>query len=70
MENIARSRKSRIKKRSEDWESMKVEIAKELGLWPKVAENGWAGLSAADSGKLGGVFAARKKAAARRKTDR
>ena len=49
MENIARSRKSRIKKRSEDWESMKVEIAKELGLWPKVAENGWAAQVALES---------------------
>ena len=41
---------------------MKVEIAKELGLLSKVQDNGWAGLSAAESGQLGGIFAARKKA--------
>lgn len=62
MEEIKRSRKSKIKKRPEDWEKMKVEIAKELGLLPKVQDNGWAGLSAAESGQLGGIFAARKKA--------
>ena len=60
MEEIKRSRKSKIKKRPEDWEQLKVELAKELGLWPKVKNNGWAGLSAEESGRLGGVFAARK----------
>lgn len=55
-----RSVKSRMKKRPEDWEELKVEIAKELGLWEKVCESGWSGLSAVDSGRLGGVFAARR----------
>ena len=55
-----RSVKSRMKKRPEDWEELKVEIAKELGLWTKVCESGWSGLSAVDSGRLGGVFAARR----------
>ena len=55
-----RSVKSRMKKRPEDWEKLKVEIAKELGLWTKVCESGWSGLSAVDSGRLGGVFAARR----------
>ncbi len=64
MEKIKRSRKSRIKKRPDDWEELKVEIAKEIGLWPKVAAEGWAGLSAEESGRLGGVFSARKKALA------
>ena len=64
MEKIKRSRKSRIKKRPDDWEELKVEIAKEIGLWPKVAAEGWAGLSAEDSGRLGGIFSARKKALA------
>ena len=62
MEKIKRSRKSRIKKRPDDWEELKVEIAKEIGLWPKVAAEGWAGLSAEES--LGGIFSARKKALA------
>jgi small acid-soluble spore protein F (minor alpha/beta-type SASP) len=64
MEKIKRSRKSKIKKRPDDWEELKVEIAQELGLWPKVASDGWAGLSAEESGRLGGVFSARKKALA------
>ena len=61
-ETVKRSRKSRMKKRPEDWEQMKVEIAQELGLWDTVQKEGWSGLSAEDSGRLGGVFAARKKA--------
>ena len=64
MDKIKRSRKSKIKKRPDDWEELKVEIAQELGLWPKVASDGWAGLSAEESGRLGGVFSARKKALA------
>lgn len=51
-----------MKKRSDDWDQLKTEIAKELGLWDKVAANGWSGLSAQESGKLGGVFARRRKA--------
>ena len=64
MDHVKRSRKSKIKKRPDDWEQLKVEIAKEIGLWPKVASDGWAGLSAAESGRLGGVFSTRKKALA------
>ena len=60
-ERVKRSRKSRMKKRPQDWEILKQEIAKELGLWDKVKADGWAGLSAVDSGRLGGVFSARKK---------
>jgi len=56
------SRKSRMKKRPADWEQLKREIAQELGLWPQVKEQGWSALSAADSGRLGGIFAARKRA--------
>lgn len=55
-----RSVKSKMKKRPEDWEELKVEIAQELGLWDKVCESGWSGLSAVDSGRLGGVFASRR----------
>lgn len=58
---IKRSRKSRMKKRSDDWDDMKIEVAKELGLWDQVTSGGWSSLSAVDSGRLGGVFSARKK---------
>jgi len=60
-ERVKRSRKSRMKKRPEDWEELKQEITKELGLWDQVKADGWAGLSAVDSGRIGGVFSARKK---------
>ena len=39
----------------------KYEIAEELGLLEKLKAVGWAGLSAAESGRIGGVMAARKK---------
>ncbi len=61
MTEVKRSRKSRMKKRPEDWENLKQEIAKELGLWDKVRAEGWSGLSAAESGRLGGVFSKRKR---------
>lgn len=60
-EAVKRSRKSKMKKRPPDWEALKVEIAKEIGLWPKVEKEGWSGLSAVDSGRLGGIFSQRKK---------
>jgi len=59
---VKRSRKSKMKKRSEAWDSLKQEIACELGLWDKVQQYGWSGLSAVESGRIGGEFAKRKKA--------
>jgi hypothetical protein len=41
-------------------EVMKWEIAKELGLYDKVIENGWKSLSAKESGRIGGILAGRK----------
>ena len=46
-----RSRKSKMKRRTDGWEAAKAEIAKELGLW--------ASLTAAESGRLGGVLSGR-----------
>lgn len=40
---------------------MKYEIAQELGLLDRVKQVGWAGLTAKESGKIGGVLSARKK---------
>ena len=53
------SRKSKMKRRTEGWEAAKEEIAKELGLWDKVQAQGWAGLTAEESGRLGGVLSGR-----------
>ena len=40
---------------------LKYEIAQELGLLEKLKEVGWAGLSAAESGRIGGLIGARKR---------
>ncbi|MCL2187915.1 MAG: alpha/beta-type small acid-soluble spore protein [Defluviitaleaceae bacterium] len=40
---------------------MKYEIAQELGLMDKVRTNGWKGLTAKESGKIGGLMAIRRK---------
>ena len=40
-------------------ERLKYEVAEELGLLPKLQEVGWAGLSTAESGKIGGIVGAR-----------
>ncbi len=40
---------------------LKYEIAEELGLLEKLKAVGWAGLSAAESGRIGGLVGARKK---------
>jgi len=38
---------------------MKYEIAEELGLTDKIAENGWKSLTARESGRIGGILAKR-----------
>ncbi|MBC6695838.1 small, acid-soluble spore protein, alpha/beta type [Terrisporobacter mayombei] len=40
---------------------MKYEIAQELGLLDKVDEKGWAGLTAKEAGRIGGILTSRKK---------
>ena len=40
-------------------ERMKYEIAQELGLLTKLQKVGWAGLSTAESGRIGGLVSAR-----------
>lgn len=42
-------------------EIMKYEIADELGLLPKILDNGWKSLSSRESGKIGGIIARRQK---------
>ena len=54
-----RSRKRKMKRRTASWEAAKDEIAKELGLWDKVQSEGWASLTAEESGRLGGVRSGR-----------
>lgn len=40
---------------------MKLEIAKEIGLMEKVDELGWGGLTAKETGRIGGLMTAKKK---------
>ncbi|NLK72473.1 MAG: small, acid-soluble spore protein, alpha/beta type [Clostridiales bacterium] len=40
---------------------LKYEIAQELGLIDKVTKTGWGGLTAKETGKIGGIMTARKK---------
>ena len=40
-------------------ERLKYEVAQDLGLLPKLQRVGWAGLSTAESGRIGGLVGAR-----------
>lgn len=53
------SRKAKMKRRPAVWEQAKAEVAQELGLWEKVQRDGWAALTAEESGRLGGVLSVR-----------
>lgn len=52
---------SKKKKILTDDDIMKYEIASELGLMDKVSESGWAGLTAKEAGRIGGMLTSRKK---------
>lgn len=53
-------KKKNKKKEELDENTLKFEIAKELGLEDKLREVGWAGLTAKESGKIGGIISSRK----------
>ncbi|WP_313758963.1 MULTISPECIES: small, acid-soluble spore protein, alpha/beta type [Tissierella] len=42
-------------------DKLKYEIAEELGLTEKIKEVGWAGLTAKESGRIGGLITVRKR---------
>ena len=44
-----------------DIEELKMEIAEELGLLDKVKKVGWAGLSAKETGRWGGILTRKKR---------
>ena len=56
--SATKSKKSKI---LTDNDIMKYEIADELGLLDKVGEKGWAGLTAKEAGRIGGILTSRKK---------
>ncbi len=42
-------------------DKLKYEIAEELGLMDKIKEVGWGGLTAKESGRIGGLITVRKR---------
>lgn len=42
-------------------DKLKYEIAEELGLMDKIGEVGWGGLTAKESGRIGGIINVRKR---------
>lgn len=60
---MAKSKKS-IKKKKKDLtpqDILKYEIAEELGLMEKVNMLGWGGLTARETGRIGGIMTSKKK---------
>ncbi len=59
-----KSEKSKPKKKKElkPEDIMKYEIANELGLGDKLSVVGWGGLTAEETGRIGGIITRRKKA--------
>ncbi|WP_297132018.1 small, acid-soluble spore protein, alpha/beta type [Terrisporobacter sp.] len=59
-EKQRKKNEKRVKPLTND-DIMKYEIAQELGLLDKVDEKGWAGLTAKEAGRIGGILTSRKK---------
>ena len=57
--NKKTNKKSKKKETLED--KLKYEIAAELGLMDKIEEVGWGGLTAKESGRIGGLITVRKR---------
>ncbi|MFA5527909.1 MAG: small, acid-soluble spore protein, alpha/beta type [Peptostreptococcales bacterium] len=49
------------KKKLTEKDILKLEIAEELGLMDKVKEVGWGGLTAKETGRIGGIMTSRTK---------
>jgi small acid-soluble spore protein F (minor alpha/beta-type SASP) len=56
-----KSKKSKKKKIETPDDIMKYEIANELGLMDKINQVGWGGLTAKESGRIGGLMTVRKR---------
>jgi hypothetical protein len=56
--SAAKTPKKKVKKRkpATPRDLMKIEIAAELGLLYKLQHEGWGGLSAAETGRIGGLL--------------
>lgn len=59
--DINKIKKKKKKKEPTKDDLLKYEIAEELGLMDKIEDMGWGGLTAKESGKIGGIMTSRKK---------
>lgn len=59
--DINKVKKKKKKKELTKDDLLKYEIAEELGLLDKIENMGWGGLTAKESGKIGGIMTSRKK---------
>ncbi len=55
------SKKNKKKKILTEDDKLKLEIAEELGLLDKINYVGWGGLTAKESGRIGGIMTSRKR---------
>lgn len=60
MEFLLNKKIKKIKMPSEK-DLLKIEIAKEIGIWEQIEENGWESLSNATCGRVGGIMKQRLK---------
>ena len=60
-EKKEKNKKNKKKKEPTPNDIMKMEIAEELGLTDKVKKFGWGGLTAKETGRIGGLMTAKKK---------
>jgi hypothetical protein len=58
--------KKELTEEEKEREKIKYEIAAELGLVDKVKEVGWSGLTATETGRIGGIMTQMNKEAGRR----
>lgn len=56
---INNNKKSKKKKVLTEKDLLKMEIAKELGLWEQIEREGWDSLSNAACGRIGGIMSKR-----------
>ncbi len=57
---MSEKRKKKIKPLTEK-DLMKIEIARELGLWEQIEKHGWESMSNAACGRIGGIMSKRLK---------
>ncbi|WP_053956144.1 small, acid-soluble spore protein, alpha/beta type [Inediibacterium massiliense] len=64
--NSVKNKKNKIETIEDKW---KYEIAQELGLLEKVENLGWGGLTAKETGRIGGLITVRKKQLNKKNTE-